>query len=180
MDEISRDFQQTALPFAIWGFFVGILLPYVPESLKLPASSLVTESIAANTVTSLLYFSMLGCGVFLALFGVVEDENTIRHRIYDWLIRRPMRFGMTFAAVAVGALFGAGLSALCHRQMGASVTILGGSSVMAVAYAEMFLLARLVVGPAPKVRRVVYARLAGLLILGLLLVIVRVNFANAA
>ena len=180
MDEISRDFRQTALPFAVWGFLVGFFLPYVPEAFRLPASSLVTESIAANTVTSFLYFSMLGCGVFLTIFGVVEDQNTIRRKLYDWLIRRPIRFGMTFAAVAVGVLFGAALSAFCHWQLEAIMTIMGGAAVMAVAYAEMFLLARLVVGPAPRIRRVIYARLAGLLVLCLLLVVAWTVSANAA
>lgn len=175
MDEIFKDIRETVLPFAVWGFAVGVLLPYVPESFRLQTSSLVTESIAENTITSFLYFSMLGSGVFLALFGVVGEENTIRRSIYDWLIRRPARFGMTFAAVAVGVLFGAALSALCHQALEAGLMILAGSLLMAVAYVEMLFLAQLVIQPAPRVKRVVYARLAGILMLCMLPAIVWVN-----
>ena len=161
-------FKESGLPFVLWGFLPGLVLPYLPKIFQPKVNQILLESIAQDTILTFLYFSLFSSGLFLLVLGAVEEGEKFRNKLYEWLVRKPIYFGITFSGVAFGLLLGVGLAVLLHGYGGTGLIILIGALYMFIAFIIMWGLSVIVKKSILKPKSNWHARLAGFVMLALL------------
>jgi len=131
-------FKESALPFVFWGLLPGLVLPYLPKMFQLKVNQLWLESIAQDTILTFLYFSVFASGLFLLVLGAIEEGEKFVNKLYKWLVKKPINFGITFAGVACGLLLGVGLAVLIHGYGHTGKVILIGALYMFFAFIIMW------------------------------------------
>ena len=173
-------FKESALPFIFWGLLPGLVLPYLPEIFQPKVNQLWLESIAHDTILTFLYFSLFSSGLFLLVLGAIEEGEKFANKLYEWLVRKPIYFGITFTGVAFGLLLGVGLAVLIHGYGGTGLVILVGAIYMFAAFIIMWILSVVVKKSILKPKTNWHARLAGFVMLLLLPVIAYMTSLNNA
>ncbi|GEM_PF-5687277 len=173
-------FKESAIPFVFWGLLPGLGLPYLPEIFQPKVNQLWLESIAHDTILTFLYFSLFSSGLFLLVLGAIGEGEKFTNKLYEWLVRKPIYFGITFTGVAFGLLLGVGLAVLIHGYGGTGLVILVGAIYMLIAFIIMWILSVVVKKSILKPKTNWHARLAGFVMLLLLPVVAYITSLNNA
>lgn len=133
-----RQFSESFLPFFVWGLLPGLVLPFLPEVVYPEINNLWIESVAQHTIFSFMCFSFFASGLYLLVLGSLKEGESLKSKFYDFLIKKPVYFGITFSGVAFGVLLGVGVAALIHTKFVVGAVLLVGALYMVGAFLCMW------------------------------------------
>lgn len=124
-------------------FILGLIANYVIVNFDGETANILSqaflEHFAVRSIVLIMLLTALLSGLFLVLFGQVNEESSVHTFIYKYLIKPPVELGITLCSVSFSLMASFAIILLIHEPKLAPIPGLGLLMMVAFAFFYWFL-----------------------------------------